>query len=323
MTAHWVWDRYWHCDRIASCFDGAGARNYDDCVGAGWRDFFSGLPDASRIIDLCTGNGAVALIAAQCGIAQGKSFHIRGVDQADIDPPSYVSRFPEEMAAVQFVPRTPVETLPFDDQSFDVAVSQYGIEYADTERAVPEIGRVLARGGKARFVVHAADGVVASNSRGVIAEADLLLEKFNLIGASRDCFEAVARVEKGDSSDVARQKAVTAVAAFKRALQLTSAHVPHAVDKMMFNNSGGVMLDALKARGQVGFDQVFAKVDCVEAEILAHRGRSQALVDAALDREGIRWLGGQLRDAGAREVSSFPLENDDSLIGYVVEARFA
>jgi ubiquinone/menaquinone biosynthesis C-methylase UbiE len=319
MSERWVWDRYWQCDRIASCFDGAGATNYDDSVAAGWRDFFAGLPSRSRVLDLCTGNGAVALLAA----AAGKSFSITAVDQADIDPPSYVTRDRDELAAVRFVGRTEVESLPFRDNSFDVAISQYGVEYSDVTRTIPEIARVLGPGGQARFVVHATDGVVAANASTIIAEADLLLGEIDLIGASRRCFEACATVDGGDSSDAARENAKAAFEAFRTALQLTGAHVSKAADKMMFHNSGGVMLDAFQARRRVGYDAVFAKADTVEGEILAHRGRLQALVDSALDRAGAGALCTRLRDAGAIDTDHTPLENAEGLIGYVATARFA
>lgn len=323
MSERWIWDRYWQSDRIASCFDGAGASNYDDSVSAGWRDFFSGLPDAARIIDLCTGNGAIAVMAAAIGMKSGKAFEITAVDQADIDPPSYVSRHRDELAAVHFVGGTEVEGLPFPNDSFDVAISQYGLEYSNLDRAIPEMTRVLAPRGQVRLVVHAADGVVAANARAIIAEADLLIHDIDLIGSSRRCFEAVASVERGDGSDAARTEAKQAFQAFREALKRTGAHVAHASDKMMFHNSGGVMLDAFQARHRVGYDAVFAKVDTVEGEILAHRGRLQALVDSALDRAGVEALTNRLRDAGAVETRYEPLENADGLIGYVVTASLA
>jgi hypothetical protein len=183
------------------------------------------------------------------------------------------------------------------------------------------MARVLAPGAQVRLVVHAADGVVAANARAVIAETDLLLHDIDLIGSSRRCFEAVATVERGDASDAARAQAKEAFQAFREALKRTGAHVAQAQDQMMFHNSGGVMLDAFQARRRVGYDAVFAKVDTVEGEILAHRGRLQALVDSALDRAEVETLAGRLRDLGAVEAGYEPLENADGLIGYVVTAR--
>lgn len=323
MSDRSVWDLYWHCDRIASCFDGAGASNYGEAVAEGWRTFFAALPDRVRIIDLCTGNGAIALIAAEVGRSEDKAFAITAVDQADIDPPAYVTRHGEEMRDVAFLGRTGVEALPFADGSFDVAVSQYGIEYSDTDRSAREAARVLAPGGQARFVVHAAEGIVASGAKTAIEDADFMLKGADLIGSARCCLDAVRKVESGDGTMAARQRANSAVASFKTALALAERHIPHATDKVMVSNSAGVLLDAFQARAKVGFDAALTKVDQVETEILAHRGRLQALVDAALDEAGAAALAARLCEARRAEAECERLENDEGLIGHVVTARFA
>jgi SAM-dependent methyltransferase len=323
LSKSWVWDRYWHHDRIASCFDGAGATNYDECVAAGWRSFFSSLGRNARILDLCTGNGAIALIAAEVGRADATSFSITAVDQAEIDPPSYVARHRDQMRGIRFVGRTNIEDLPFADGSFDAAVSQYGLEYSDVDRAVAAAARVLAPGGVARFVVHASDGVIASGSKAAIDDAEHLLARIDLVGETRHCLDAVRAVESGDDSPAARQRAKEAVAAFQAALKLTADYVPHASDKVMIRNSGGVLLDAFNARQRFGYDAVSAKVDHVETEILAHRGRLEALVEAAVDAAGAKAIAMRLSNAGAIDTSCDRLENGDGLIGYVVTARFA
>jgi SAM-dependent methyltransferase len=318
-----IWDRYWQFDRIASCFDGAGASNYDESIAEPWRAFFRELPPGARILDLCTGNGAAALIAAEVARTEGKGVNVIAVDRADIDPSRYVTRQAEDLAAIRFVGRTDVEALPFADASFDLAISQYGIEYADLDRAVSELVRVLAAGGQTRLVVHAADGIVAAGARDVIADADLLLGDIGLIEATRSCLDAVTAVESGrDPSPEAKARADSAFAAFQDALANTARHVPAAADKVMIRNSGGVMLNAFQSRGHVALDEIRAKVDQVEAEILAHRGRLQALVDAAHDEKGAEALAARLRAAGAESATSAGLENAQGRIGYVVEARF-
>ena len=207
--------------------------------------------------------------------------------------------------------------------SFDVAISQYGIEYADLDRAVRELARVLAAGGRTRLVVHAADGIVAAGARDVIADADLLLGDIGLIEATRLCLESGDRGRaRRDPSPEAKARADSAFAAFQDALARTAGHVPAAADKVMVRNSGGVMLNAFQSRGHVALEEILAKVDQVEAEILAHRGRLQALVDAALDeRVPRRWRSGCARRA-RRTATSVGLENAQGRIGHVVEARF-
>jgi SAM-dependent methyltransferase len=321
VSETWIWDRYWHFDRIASCFDGAGAANYDDSVAAGWRAYFGGLPTGARILDLCTGNGAAALIAAEVGRRDAKGFEIVAVDQADIDPAAYVTRHAEDLAAIRFLPATQVEALPFPDARFDAAISQYGIEYSDLARSVPEAVRVIAPGGCLRFVVHAAEGNVAAGARTVIAEADLLLDGIGLTGAAARCFTALWAVEREGAAE--RQPADDAFAAFQAALERTAHHIPQAHDATMFRNSGAVLLDTFKRRGHFDLEQLLAKVEQVESEIRAHRGRLVALIEAALDAAEAEAVALQLKAAGAAEAVSSPLRNADGLIGHVVVARFA
>jgi SAM-dependent methyltransferase len=316
-----IWSQYWHYDRIASCFDGAGAGNYDDCIAAGWRDFFAALPEATRIVDLCTGNGAAAIIAAETGRAAGKSFEIVAVDRADIDPPAYVSRHAEALAAIRFLPETAVEALPFPDSGFGAVISQYGIEYSNLPRALAEAVRVVAPAGRLRLVVHAADGAVAADARTVIAEADLLLGGIDLSGCARRCFTSLLAVERPPGTGD-RAEADRAFAAFQAALEAAARHVPLAHDKTMFRNSGAVLLDTFKRRNAFDVDQLRAKVDEVEGEIICHRGRLAALVEAALDEAGVAALATRLRDAGASESGSARLESGGRLIGHVVTARF-
>ncbi len=321
MSDKAIWNQYWHYDRIASCFDGAGAANYDERIGGGWRAFFAGLPEGARILDLATGNGAAALIAAEVGRAGAKHFEIVAVDQADIDPPAYVSRHAEDYAAIRFLARTEAEALPFPDASFDAAVSQYGIEYSDLSRSLEELVRVLAPGGRVRLVVHAADGVVAADAKAVIADADLLLEEIDLPGAAARCFTALLAVERPPAAG-STAEADRAFAAFQDALERTARHVPAAHDKAMLRNSGAVLLDSFSRRGHFDLAQLLAKVEAVRGEILAHRGRLAALVEAALDGAEAGALAQRLRGAGASQCGCEPLASETGLIAYAVTARF-
>ena len=312
MTDAAIWNRYWHYDRIASCFDGAGASNYDDSVAAGWRAFFAGLPAGARILDLCTGNGAAALIAAEVGRRQAKGFAIHAVDRADIDPLAYVTRHGDLYARIAFRGGVEVEALPFADASFDAAISQYGVEYSDLARSVPELLRVLAPGGRIRLVVHAAEGVVAAGAREMIADADMLLDKIDLPGAAARCFEAVTAVERAGGDKPAADRAF---AAFQSALERTADYVPLASDSLMVRNSGAVLLDTFSRRAAFDVDQLLAKAGEVRTEIAAHRGRLTALIEAALDQTGAEALAARL---GGRCTA---LTSAQGLIGYEAEAR--
>ncbi|HYD13293.1 MAG TPA: class I SAM-dependent methyltransferase [Allosphingosinicella sp.] len=309
-----IWSQYWRYDRIASCFDGAGRTNYPGEIAGGWRAFFADLPAGACILDLCTGNGAAALLAAE----DERAARIVAVDQADIDPPAFVSRHAALYARIEFRSGTDVAALPFGDGGFDAVVSQYGIEYSDLSRSLPEAARMVAPGGRIRFVVHAADGVVVRDSKAVIADADLLLGEIDLPGHAARCFKAVCAVERAGGDAALAEKSF---AAFQDALVRVAGHVPRASDRTMFRNSGAVLLDSYRRRSHFDLAQLLGKVEQVRSEIVAHRGRLVAMVRSALDAKAAAGLADRLGALGG-VAASRPLETEAGLIGHVIAARF-
>ncbi len=158
--AHWEWSVFWRSDQLRSCVCEAGGAA-DDSIAAAWRAFFDALPAAARILDLATGNGVLATLAAGVSQSRGDRFDIHGVDAADVDPARFVPSAANLLNDVCFHPKTQLERLPFADDTFDAVVSQYGIEYSDRSRSLAEASRVLKPGGQFRLLVHAADSVLA------------------------------------------------------------------------------------------------------------------------------------------------------------------
>lgn len=81
---------------------------------------------------------------------------MHGTNLAAIDPVTQITDadLRERLAHVRFHPRTPAESLPFADGTIDFACSQFGLEYSDTTPSIPELARVLRRGGHMALIVH-------------------------------------------------------------------------------------------------------------------------------------------------------------------------
>ena len=90
-------------------------------------------PDAA-VLDLATGTGLIA-----------REFfgRVRRVTGLDISP-EMASHAEGCMDEIVFAP---VEEMPFSDNSFDEVVCRQGLQFADLDRAIPEIHRVLKPGG--------------------------------------------------------------------------------------------------------------------------------------------------------------------------------
>jgi ubiquinone/menaquinone biosynthesis C-methylase UbiE len=301
--------------------DGAGRSNYDDRVAAGWRQFFHALPAGSRILDLCTGNGAVAVIAAETGAVHGKHFRITGVDLADIEPRRFVYRLGVIARDICFLPRTSVEKLDFPDACFDAVVSQYGIEYSDLDKSLREAARVLAPGGKLRLFMHAKEGTVVAATKKAIADADFLLDRANICDKAAQAFRAVHAVESGDECPRATARADRCFTAFRSALDCTAHHLRKATDQEMIRNSTGVLLHAYEHRRGMPVEVLVAKAAELKEEICAHRARQRALVSASVNAGRVAKLADALAGLGLGAASYAEARPGAEFVGYVLEAE--
>lgn len=157
------WTNYWATGALHSCL-GSFEGNYAGEVPEAWRGALAALPPGATVLDLCTGNGALpALFLAEpagAGIAR-----IHAVDLAQIRPEWVQQLDPAQRDRVAFQGGIMAESLPFEDASFDLVCSQFGIEYTDLPRSLAEIARVLKPGGQLALVVHDTDSLICRNAR--------------------------------------------------------------------------------------------------------------------------------------------------------------
>jgi ubiquinone/menaquinone biosynthesis C-methylase UbiE len=318
----WAWDRFWHFDRVASCCDQAGRANYDERIALGWRSFFEALEPGAKLLDLCTGNGAVALIALEVSDSEGKEFAITGVDRAAIDPARFAVTRRDGLQRIAFHSQVEAEQLPFPDACFDAVTSQYGIEYSDLERSLAEATRVLAPAGRLRFCMHAAEGTVAESTRAALADADFMLDEVELPRRATDAFTAVLSVERNPTPTVdARGAADQALAAFRGTLGAIAERIRRGADPEMMDNARSVLLHAFQNRAHFPLEVLVAKAAEIRTEIEAHRIRQRALLDAAVDAEKLHWIELQLQSLGLDNVRASKVCAGATFLGYVVEAQ--
>ena len=188
------WRHYWRENRLAACVpdnpESAAA------IEAHWTGFFSETPAGSRVLDVATGNGVLLVWGARAARAAGRELTLTGIDLADIDPARFLPEHRDDLAAARFIGGTPAESLPFPDRSFDVVVSQYGLEYADLEFALSEAARVLVSGGQLHWLAHGSDSIVVAQGRAQLTDIDLLLGSNGSFAAMKAYVRARARGRK-------------------------------------------------------------------------------------------------------------------------------
>src|SRR3546814_5526707 len=122
------------------------------------------------MLDIATGNGPIPQLA--CTHCAAGMPRIDAIDLAQVAP-AWVSSQPAPCRqALHFHSGVSAEALPFDDNSFDLVTSQYGIEYCDDVRTAPEVARVLAPDGRAALLLPHADSRLAQVARAGLPRAD-------------------------------------------------------------------------------------------------------------------------------------------------------
>ena len=323
MTDKTIWDQYWQTDRLASCLN-LDTPNYSADMRAGWSAFFSPLADGARVLDICTGNGAVAAIAVESARERGKTFDVHGVDGAEIDPTRFVTKAGDTLKAVTFHGRTAAESLPFEDGSFDAVASNYGIEYTDRKGSLPEAARVLKSSGRLRFVVHAVEGTVMRDTKTALEQTDFIVDKVRLHALARRAIEAVVASERnaaGAGSDPKlHARAIETRDEFQAGIQKVVRQYGGTPDSAVVMSIADILIHTFSVRAGYSLETLVEKIEESKRETLANRGRLIELSKAAVTETGARGIAAALEAQGFKETSVQPLlyDIDRRLIGWQI-----
>lgn len=166
------WSRYWALGNITSLpedFTG----NYDGEVAAFWQSVFEGVPPKGCVLDVCTGNGAIAMLATEA-LPQAS---VTALDAAESRPDRLDRKHAGPggcLERIDFLSGVRVEDYQAPPASFDLITSHYGIEYADWERAAENLVRLLRSGGSLAVLAHSPDSDMVAVMEAEAREYDAL-----------------------------------------------------------------------------------------------------------------------------------------------------
>lgn len=292
-----VWRRYWSTGRLAACLD-RQAPNYRGPIHREWYEFFSALRSRSVVLDVATGNGAIAAIAAAVSRDQQRDFTINGIDSADIDPPRFAGHLLGDLSGVSFHPKTYAERLPFDSASIDAVCGQYALEYTDVDRSIPELLRVLRSSGSFRFVVHSRQGVVWEATCRQLKQARIIESRSGLFETLRQLIDA-ERAGKTSAKQSRPRKAK-----FQALARRIASDARTGGDPELVNNVLATVAEIYEYRRQTGLEETMHQLDLAERDLADHAARLQALSDAAMDQREVENLASMMEAAGGTRLET-------------------
>lgn len=156
------WSHYWKGSTITT-FQGLFEKNYSNEIFDFWKRQISG--GYKYVLDIACGNGALSWIANDILNGANNQAKITGIDFANINPFKRLGKNKKNYPNISFLANTSIENMPIEDGSADLIVSQYGIEYSDLDKSIPEVSRVLTAGGKLCLMLHIENSDLVTTER--------------------------------------------------------------------------------------------------------------------------------------------------------------
>jgi SAM-dependent methyltransferase len=311
-----LWSRYWATGMAHSCGTSYDS-TYGGAIGDFWRDAFATLAADDRVLDIATGNGALPRLLLS--LRPHASVEIDAVDIAQVAPAWILQLDPAQRQRVRIHSGVSAESLPFADDRFALVVSQYGIEYADLSRAIPEALRVLTPGGRVRFLMHHALARPVVLAGHEIEHLDWLLQPGGLADLAAAMIEPMVRATTAEgrtslAADAAanqlRQRFNEVQAALKARLQTAACpDVLHEVRDWIAR-----MFAMAPTGGLAGCTQA---LDQIRDALVDSRQRLLDLRLHALDEAAVQQCCERLGQTGLR-TSATPLSDQGHLLAWAV-----
>ncbi|MFK8016382.1 MAG: class I SAM-dependent methyltransferase [Gammaproteobacteria bacterium] len=315
------WDAYWQHGFLTSCAD-AFDGNYGGSIARFWHDQFAALEREAVVLDVCTGNGAVAALAAQHGLDHDLALRVVGVDLAAIEPSRALASQTELLERIEFFPRTSAAATPLDDACVALACGQYALEYTPLKDTVRELARVIRPGGRARFILHHSDSVILRTTAGELAHRPLLTGSDTLLDAAEALAQCVAQattpaarqaLAHDPHAEACRQRLNDLAATVtQRARSSEQPEILHIALNYAKNGYSATLSQSFEAGRTI--------LDRGRAEIDANFARLDDLSAAALDASGIEALRSDFARQGFDVAPARPFEHEGSLIGWTLSA---
>ena len=315
QSSRQIWTEYWRSGRRGCLTDEAPVSARDHVAGL-WRSWFRQQPQGARIVDLACGAGEVARIAFSVAAKERLGFVIEGVDLAEFDG-AVETRASESGTTMRLHSGIDIARMPFPDGSFDCAVSQFGIEYADERVAGRELARVLKRDARGLFLVHHRESAISAAATTRLQAFDAVIADGVVLDRARDVYQSIAA--GADESVIAMR-----LSEFRRRLRIArAAYSAGFAWETNLHEVLGFLSDL--ARNPRVYDprDAMRRIDAAREGIKGWKSRLSSQLAAARDRNGVEVLAGAIRSVGFDALQIEPISDPSSALILAWQLAFA
>ena len=292
------WDTYWHGTGDVGAYSSGGVNH--PAILAFWDEFFAGVKrnyDTPKVIDIASGNGAVVERALAVYGNELPDFTCLDVSDAAIS--NIRERFPQVNGIV-----ADALDIPSESGSFDIATSQFGVEYAGVE-AINEVARLLASGGQLALLIHTQAGSIHRECTQSL-DAIVRLQASRFIPLAFDMFESGFKAVRGadrEAYDSAASKLAPAIGDLEDIMKQYGRHVAGDTISRLYNDVGQIHQRIQHYEP----NEILGWLNKMDGELNAYAGRMSSMSGAAIDSESFQHICVELRNRGCKIDREGPL----------------
>ena len=299
------WDTYWQGTGDIGAYSSGGVNH--PAILAFWDEFFEGVKQnyaQPGIIDIASGNGAV--VERALAIYGDEYSNFTCLDVSDAAITNILNRFPGVKGLV-----TDACSIPLGSASFDIATSQFGVEYAGLE-AINEVARLLTNGGRLALLIHCEAGSIHQECLESL-DATIQLQKSRFIPYAiemfRAGFEAVHGADRAPYEAAGKQLA-PAIGALEAVMKQYGQHVAGDTITRLYNDVAQIHQNIQ----QYDPADVLDWLGRMEDELDAYAERMSSMSDSAVDSETFEQICEGLQSRGFTIQNAEPLMTSDQAV---------
>lgn len=302
MTQIDRWSEYWNNQGFSGEVFVNKAWERHPQLASYWKVQFSGIHSASKIIDLACGAGSVL-----ADLEEGHSHSLFGADLS-IDA---LHLLRERLSPTHAVVCT-VSQLPFPASTFDLVVSQFGLEYAGSEAFV-EAAKLVTRGGRIVILCHIEDGYIDTRNKSMLTGAQKIVDT-DFISKSIKLVEAAF-----DGHNSSLQKAKTAFMPVEQQISAMLNDHPEGIHKHLYFG----FKQLFHRRSHYDVTDITTWLDAMRTDVGKNIMKLKQMCAAASSEEQIKQICRQFTQLGLREVgySPFAVSDNDLPIAWSITAQ--